>query len=89
MELGQVMEIWPMNVGAEAIYRTDDAYFRVHGHTQLTLGLADIRGLLGSDVGVYTNYTEVGVEGSYALTADARLNAFYFVPFANMVILAR
>ncbi|HAZ12226.1 MAG: hypothetical protein A2X86_03225 [Bdellovibrionales bacterium GWA2_49_15] len=70
-----------VNVGGEAVYRTDDAYFRLHGHTQLTLGLTDIRGLLGSTVGVYTNYTELGVEGAYDVTPDVRLNAALLCAF--------
>ncbi len=64
-----------LNLGGEVVYNTDDAYLRLHGHTQLTLGLSDIRGLMGSTVGVYTNYSEIGIDGSYAVSADARLNA--------------
>ncbi|MBI2520702.1 MAG: hypothetical protein HYV97_09800 [Bdellovibrio sp.] len=70
-----------VNVGAEAVYRSDDAYLRLHGHTQLTLGLSDIRGLLGSDVGVYTNYTEVGAEAGYDVSPDVRLNAALLCAF--------
>lgn len=64
-----------LNAGAEVVYQDADTYARLHAHTQLTLGLADIRGLLGSTVGVYTNYTEIGLEASQLVSAEARLNA--------------
>ena len=66
-----------VTVGGSATYTSDDesTRLRMSAGTQLTPGLADIRGLLGSDVIIVPNHTFVSVDGEYVLSPDARLNA--------------
>lgn len=60
------------NVGAEVVYDNGKTKVRAHGHTQLGIGLEDIRNF--SSVGVFTNYTEFGISGSTQVTSKIGLN---------------
>jgi len=69
------------NLGASIEYNKDDWSAKLHAHTQLTLGLDDLRGLLGANVGIYSNFTEIGLDVSKQLNANARLNASFICAF--------
>src|SRR5690606_4919937 len=59
------------NLGAEVVYDNGKTKVRAHGHTQLAIGLEDIRDL--STVGIFTNYTQFGVEANSQVTSSLNL----------------
>jgi hypothetical protein len=66
-----------LSVGGSGTYTSDDEKTQVTlaAGTQLTPGLADIRGLLGSDVIIVPNHTFMSLAAEHEISPDARLNA--------------
>ncbi|HAZ13411.1 MAG: hypothetical protein A2X86_14695 [Bdellovibrionales bacterium GWA2_49_15] len=57
------------------------SFLRLAAGTQLTLGLADIRGLSSSAVTVVPNHTFISLEGEQLASAEVRLNARFLYVF--------